>query len=113
MKSAGPDTCPLEHRIQKSKNSDTTLGLGLSVQDLLSTVCPFCPQLFLDDSKMKNFITCFKGIACCAAPSSLSPSALPGLQLPHSAGSPQPQGGRQSVSRQYWCAPGRGACLGS
>lgn len=81
---------------RKSKNSDTTLGLGLSVQDLLSTVCPFCPQLFLDDSKMKNFITCFKGIACCAAPASLSPSAPPGLQLPDSAGSPQPQGSRQS-----------------
>lgn len=77
---------------RNSKNSDTTLGLGLSVQDLLSTVCPFCPQLFLDDSKMKNFITCFKGIACCAAPASLSPSAPPGLQLPDSAGSPQPQG---------------------
>lgn len=47
---------------RKSKNSDTTLGLGLSVRDLLSTVCPFCPQLFLDDSKMKNFITCYKDL---------------------------------------------------
>lgn len=39
--------------------------LGLTVHCLL-----LCLQLFLDDSKMKNFVTCFKGTAA-PLPSSL------------------------------------------
>lgn len=33
-----------------------------------------CLQLFLDDSKMKNFITCFKGTAAPSSPTFLTPS---------------------------------------
>lgn len=58
---------PPEHITQKSKDSEHH---RLSCQDSLSTVSLL--QLFLDDSKMKNFVTCFKGIAYCAAPSCLS-----------------------------------------
>lgn len=38
---------------------------------------PLCPQLFLDDSKMKNFITCYKGTAAPSSPPSISLPSLP------------------------------------
>lgn len=49
-----------------------------------------CLQLFLDDSKMKNFITCFKGTPAPSSPTFLTPS---GKALEGSA--PQPRGIRE------------------
>lgn len=39
---------------------------------------PLCLQLFLDDSKMKNFITCFKGTGATSSPPFFSLRQGPG-----------------------------------
>lgn len=95
---------PRTHPTEEARTANTALGSRLSCPDSLSTVCPFCLQLFLDDSKMKNFITCFKGIAGCT-PSRLSPSARHGLIFPVLREAP-PSRGRLSqagagVSRKW------------
>lgn len=65
------------------------MGLGL----------PLCLQLFLDDSKMKNFTTCFKGTAAPSSPPSFSlrkgPWRAPLPALP--AGCPQQGAGRPAL----------------
>lgn len=43
-------------------------------QGLMGYDLSLCLQLFLDDSKMKNFITCFKGTAAPSSPTFLTPS---------------------------------------
>lgn len=53
-----------------------------------------CLQLFLDDSKMKNFITCFKGTAAPSPPTSLLSS---GKALEGSAPQPRPQQGSSAI----------------
>lgn len=69
----------------RAREADTSLSSGLpnanpalgptlsgSQLGLMGNGLPLCPQLFLDDSKMKNFITCFKGTAAPSYPPSIS-----------------------------------------
>uniref|UniRef100_A0A8C9PUP3 Uncharacterized protein n=1 Tax=Spermophilus dauricus TaxID=99837 RepID=A0A8C9PUP3_SPEDA len=55
------------HRVCTGNSQTVNTGLGLTSPHTLTgshSLASACPlQLFLDDSKMKNFITCFKGTA--------------------------------------------------